>query len=69
MSSMDIIRGENGKDYLIIDDSQLYDDEKIQNSKLEDYTILQRIGQGGFGTVYKVKCNLNNKVYAMKKLP
>ena len=66
---MDIIRGENGKDYLIIDDSQLYDDEKIQNSKLEDYTILQRIGQGGFGTVYKVKCNLNNKVYAMKKLP
>ncbi len=33
-----------------------------------DYTKIERIGQGGFGTVYKCK-NQKNEIFAMKKIP
>ena len=70
MINFGTIRSENGKDYLSLD---LEDDEKEENeilkdSKLEDYTILKLLGKGGFGKVFKVRCDLNDKIYAMKKL-
>ena len=32
----------------------------------EDFTPLQQLGEGGFGTVLKVKSQKNNKIYVMK---
>ena len=32
------------------------------------YEQLEEINKGGFGTVYKVLCKKNNKIYAMKKI-
>ena len=32
----------------------------------EDFTPLQQLGEGGFGTVLKVKSEKNNKIYVMK---
>ena len=37
-----------------------------QNCKIGEYTILEMIGKGGYGTVYKVK--LRDKMFAMKEV-
>ena len=67
MSNFDIVKDVEGKDYLIFDSSELYDESNIGN-KLEDFELLSELGKGAFGEVYKVLSKLNNKVYAMKKL-
>ena len=36
--------------------------------RLEDFVIKNSLGQGAFGAVYKVKCNRDNEIYAMKKI-
>jgi len=35
---------------------------------LEDYVILEEIGRGSFGKVYRVMKKSNREVFAMKKL-
>lgn len=35
---------------------------------LDSFEVLRRLGEGSFGVVYKVKCKLNGKIYAMKAL-
>jgi serine/threonine protein kinase len=35
----------------------------------ESYQIIERISEGNFGTVYKVKDSKTNVIYAMKKVP
>ena len=65
MSIFDVIKDTEGKEYLIFDSSELYND-KIMGYKPEDFEILQLLGKGSFGKVLKVKSKLNNKVYAMK---
>ena len=67
MSNFDVIKDSDGKEYLMFDSSELYDDRLIGN-KSEDFEILQILGKGGFGEVFKVISKLNNKVYAMKRL-
>ena len=67
MSNFDIVKDVEGKDYLIFDSSELYDESNIGN-KLEDFEFLSKLGEGSYGQVYKVLSKLNNKVYAMKKL-
>ena len=65
MSNFDVINDSEGKEYLVFDRAELYDDSQI-GDKLEDFEILKRLGKGAFGQVYKVKSKINNKVYAMK---
>ena len=67
MSIFDAIKDSKGKEYLIFDKSELYDDRLIGNSS-NDYEILKILGEGGFGKVFKVLSKQNKKVYAMKKI-
>ena len=67
MSNFDVINDEEGKEYLMFDSSELYDDSLLGN-RSSDYEILRKLGKGAFGNVFKVRCKKNNKVYAMKML-
>lgn len=35
---------------------------------IDDFYILEELGQGAFGTVFKVKRKHDNLIYAMKKI-
>ena len=67
MNNFDSIKNKEGKEFLIFDSSELYDDTQMGN-KSDDFEIIQTLGEGGFGQVSKVVSKFNNKVYAMKKL-
>ena len=63
MKVFEQIKGEQGDGKI-----SLKKDNYIKNSNnsLSNYEIISKIGNGGFGYVYKVKYKLNNKIYAMK---
>ena len=44
------------------------DNAKNIGNKLEDFTILQVLGEGSFGFVAKVQSKINLKIYALKKI-
>ena len=67
MSNFDTIKDTEGKEYLVFDNSELYDDSQM-GDKSDDFEILRKLGKGGFGQVFKVRSKINNKVYAMKIL-
>ena len=41
---------------------------KNTENKLSNFEILSEIGRGSFSTVYKVKCKIDNCIYAMKEV-
>ena len=65
--SVSTIKDQDGKQYIIFDESELYDDSEM-GDKLEDFDILQILGKGSYGFVAKVRSNKNNKIYAMKQI-
>ena len=67
MSNFDVIKSAEGKEYLTFDSSELFDDSLMGN-KSDDFEVLRKLGEGGFGKVFKVRSKINNKIYAMKKL-
>jgi protein-serine/threonine kinase len=67
MNNFDFIEDENGKEYCLINCSEVYNDEKVGNC-LEDFEIIKELGKGSFGKVFKVRSKKNNKIYAMKIL-
>ena len=38
----------------------------IKSRFLSEFSIIDKVGQGGFGCVFKVKNKLDNKIYAIK---
>ena len=43
--------------------------EKIKNEgNIKDYKIIEKIGQGGFGCVFKVMNKKDEKIYALKQI-
>ena len=67
MNNFDTIEDENGKEFYLINCSEVYNDEKVGNC-LEDFEIIGRLGKGSFGNVFKVRSKINNKIYVMKML-
>ena len=67
MENFDLIKDIDGKNYLSLENNT-FDDPKRIGSKFDDFEILQQLGTGAFGTVFKVLSKINNKVYAMKKM-
>ena len=47
-------------------ENEAKDEKENVGSKSEDFEIIQLLGEGGFGKVFKVISKINNKVYAMK---
>ena len=44
------------------------DDEQIKSGdKFDDYEIIDKLGKGAFGTVFKVRSKADKKIYALKK--
>ena len=41
---------------------------KKDENKLSNFEIIYEIGRGSFSTVYKVKCKIDNCIYAMKEV-
>ena len=41
---------------------------KKDENKLSNFEIISEIGRGSFSTVYKVKCKIDNCIYAMKEV-
>ena len=39
-----------------------------ENSRLWDYEVLSELGKGEYGTVFKVRCRKDGKLYALKKI-
>ena len=42
-------------------------DKKMIGNKLDDFEILQMLGEGSFGLVVKVKSKINSRIYALKR--
>ena len=48
--------------------SELKKNNENIGNKLEDFEILQVLGEGSYGFVAKVKSKLNSQIYALKKI-
>ena len=63
---MSVIKDSEGKEYIIFNESELYDDNEMGNS-IEDFEILQILGKGSYGFVAKIRSKKNKKIYVDKK--
>lgn len=43
-------------------------DQHVQTLPIEDFMSINKVGQGTFGEVFKVKEKKTNKIYALKRL-
>ena len=62
-----LIKDSRGKNLLVFSKENMHEYKEI-GDKVDDFEILQVLGQGSFGFVAKVKSLLNQKIYAMKQL-
>lgn len=54
MSNLDIIEDEEGKEFLVFDKRELYDDSLLGDN-FEDFDIIKMLGEGSYGKVFKVR--------------
>ena len=62
-----LIKDSRGKDLLVFSKENINEYDEM-GDKVDDFEILQVIGEGSFGFVAKVKSRLNHKIYAMKQI-
>ena len=62
-----LIKDSRGKNLLVFSKENMHE-YKEMGDKVDDFEILQVLGQGSFGFVAKVKSLINHKIYAMKQL-
>ena len=43
-------------------------DEDEISTRMQDFTVIQKIGDGAYSEVFKVKRLSDNKIYALKKV-
>lgn len=64
---IEMVKDSQGKEHMVFDQPGLGDDNCMGNC-LNDFEILQILGEGSYGFVAKVRSRLNHKIYAMKKV-
>ena len=64
---VEIIKDSKGKPHVVFDKNKSKEDE-IMGDKVDDYEILQVLGEGSFGFVAKAKSRINHKIYAIKQM-
>lgn len=64
---MSVIKDSEGEEYMIFNESELYDDNEMGNN-FDDFEILQILGKGSYGLVAKVRSKKNKKIYALKQI-
>ena len=65
---IEIVKTENNRKIMAYNLPTYYNvDKKKIGNKLDDFEILQVLGQGSFGFVAKVKSKINSRIYALKK--
>ena len=64
---VELIKDQKGKNHLVFS-KDISKEDLIMGEKIDDYKILQVLGEGSFGYVAKAKSRLNHKIYAIKQL-
>ena len=59
MAFFEVIKDIDGKNYLSLENLK-HDDRSRIGSKLDDFEILQKLGEGSFGKIYSA-VNINNQ--------
>jgi len=62
-----LIKDSKGKEHMVFNKGK-NDEYNEMGSNVDDFEILQVLGEGSFGFVAKVKSRLNHKIYAMKQM-
>ena len=64
---VELIKDQKGKSHMVFS-KDVAKDDLLMGENIDDYEILQVLGEGSFGYVAKVKSRINHKIYAIKKL-
>ena len=62
-----LIKDSKGKEHMVFSKENMNEYNEM-GDKVDDFEILQVLGEGSFGFVAKVKSRLNHKIYAMKQI-
>ena len=61
------MKDQKGKNQMVFN-KDVSKEDLLMGDKIDDYEILQVLGEGSFGYVAKAKSRLNHKIYAIKQL-
>lgn len=64
---VELIKDSKGKNHMVFNKDKSKEDD-LMGDKVDDYEILQVLGEGSFGFVAKAKSRLNHKIYAIKQI-
>ena len=64
---VELMKDQKGKTHMVFS-KDVSKEDLIMGDKIDNYEILQVLGEGSFGYVAKAKSRINHKIYAIKKL-